>query len=212
MTVDTVDTMPAEPSRPEDIPMEPIWRLSVAQYHEMVRHGILTEDDQVELLEGWLIAKMSKNPPHRISKRLTSKRLNELVPAGWYVEEQEPITTTDSEPEPDIAVIRGDTLNYPDRHPGPGDTAMVVEIADASLGRDRTIKKRAYARAGVPIYWIINLIERTVEVYSQPTGPVERPTYGRRLDHPAGESVPFAIEGRTIGHIPVVDLLPPPAP
>ena len=89
-------------------PPEPIWRLSVEQYHEMIDAGILDEDDPVELLEGWLIPKMPKNPPHSFTTDLTREALAGLLPTGWYVRGQEPITTEDSEPESDVAVIRGD--------------------------------------------------------------------------------------------------------
>lgn len=198
---------------PEDyaVPAEPIWRLTVAQYHEMIRGGILQEDDPVELLEGWLITKMSKNPPHRISTRRVRQRLSRVLPDGWYVDTQEPITTSDSEPESDVAVIRGESEHYADRHPGPGDVALVVEVADASLRRDRSIKLRAYARAGVPVYWIVNLARRTVEVYTTPSGPADQPDYRERSEYREGTLVPFVVDGRTSDHIPVDDLLPPAA-
>src|SRR6476469_4194244 len=83
------------------VPTEPIFRLTVAQYHEMIRRGILAADDPIELLEGWLITKMSKNPPHRIATKKLLRALERLIPSGWYVDSQEPITTIDSEPEPD---------------------------------------------------------------------------------------------------------------
>src|SRR5438128_2201088 len=124
-------------AKPEDF----IWRLSVAQYHEMIQAGILTADDPVELLEGWLVYKMPKNPPHRISVRLTQRALEAVVPAGWYVDAQEPITLADSEPEPDVMIVRGDTRQYRNRHPGAADVALVVEVADTTLERDRGAKK-----------------------------------------------------------------------
>lgn len=74
------------------VPTEPIWRFSVEQYHQMICQGILTEDDPVELLEGWLIPKMPKNPPHRVATKLTRNILEKLVPDGWYVDTQEAIT------------------------------------------------------------------------------------------------------------------------
>src|SRR5262245_43226358 len=95
-------------------PRDLVWRLSVDQYHAMIWGGILTDDDPVELLEGWLICKMSKNPRHRVATRLVRLVLEGIIPEGWYVEAQEPITTTDSEPEPDVAVIRGNTRDYLD--------------------------------------------------------------------------------------------------
>jgi Uma2 family endonuclease len=185
-----------------------VWRLTVEQYHEMIRAGILTEDDPVELLEGWLISKMPKNPPHRVATRLTTKALERIVPAGWYVDQQEPITTRTSEPEPDVVVVRGDTRDYLDRHPGPRDLAMVVEVADTTLERDRTLKKRLYAAAEIPLYWIVNLIEQQVEVYTQPTGEAEPADYRDRQDYRLPDSVSLVIEGEEIARVAVSDLLP----
>src|SRR4051794_35571833 len=143
---------------PAPVPDVPVWPLSVEQYHAMIRTGILTDDTPVELLEGLLIAKMSKNPAHSTAKRLLLQALISLLPAGWFVDEQEPITTADSEPEPDLAVIRGAPRDYRERHPVPHDLVLLIEVSEATLKRDRGRKKRLYARATVPEYWIVNLI------------------------------------------------------
>src|SRR4051794_26456064 len=95
---------PGHAPPPAPVPDEPVWRLSVEQYHAMICAGILTEDHPVELLEGLLIAKMSKNPAHSTAKRLLLQALIGTLPAGWFVDEQEPVTTADSEPEPDLKV------------------------------------------------------------------------------------------------------------
>jgi Uma2 family endonuclease len=158
-----------------DVPTEAIWRLSVAQYHQMIRTGILADDDPVEHLEGWLITKLGKNPPHRFSTETMRELLERMVPAGWYVEAQEPVTAEASEPERDIAVIRGSRRQFADSHPGAADLGLVIEVADSSLTRDRTIRKRIYAGMAIREYWIVNLIDRRVEVYTEPTGPIPRP-------------------------------------
>ena len=133
------------------VPTEPIWQLSIDQYHQMIQSGILTDDDPVELLEGWLVSNMPKNPPHSVATQLTRQVLERFLPAGWHVDTQEPITTDTSEPEPDVTVVRGDRRDYLDHHPGPEDVALLVEVADASLQRDRGSKKRLYARARIPV-------------------------------------------------------------
>jgi len=74
------------------VPTDPIWRLSVEQYHAMIQAGILTEDDPVELLEGWLVTKMPKNPAHRVATRLIRQALEARISADWYVDTQEPIS------------------------------------------------------------------------------------------------------------------------
>ncbi len=194
--------------QPTAVPANLIYRLSVEQYHEMARRGILTEDDPVELLEGWLVIKVTKNPPHRIATHLTRKALEDLLPKGWYVDSQEPITTDDSEPEPDVVVVRGDTREYPDRHPAPTDIAMVVEVADDSLHRDRTLKKRLYARAGIPIYWIVNLLDKRVEVYTQPVVTEKAADYRQQVDYGPSDMIPLIIGGKEVGRMAVRDLLP----
>src|SRR5258708_2070087 len=124
---------PTNPSPGYEVPGVPIFRLSLDQYHHMVQTGILTEDEPVEFLKGWLVVKMSKNPPHRTATGLTRDALTRLLPPGFFLESQDPFTTPDSEPEPDVGVVRGERRQFNDHHPGPGDLALVIEIADTSL-------------------------------------------------------------------------------
>ena len=174
----------------------------------MIRAGVLTEDDPVELLEGWLVQKMPKNPSHRIAKRRTVQALGRGVPPGWFVEEQEPLTTLDSEPEPDVMVVRGASDDYHDRHPSPEDVALIVEVSDTTLSNALVPKKRIYARAAVPIYWLLNLPGRVLEVYSDPTGPSDNPDYRQRMNYGPDQEVSLLINGREVGRIRVSDLLP----
>ncbi|MEG4941595.1 Uma2 family endonuclease [Microcoleus sp. F4-D5] len=190
------------------IPNDLILRLSIEQYHAIIQAGILTDDDSVELLEGWLVFKMPKNPPHRATTRLVRTALENILPPGWYVDSQEPITLSNSEPEPDLVVVRGDTRQYLDRHPGAEDIALIIEVSDTTLQRDRTVKKRIYARAGIAIYWIVNLVEGLVEVYSQPLVEAEKSDYSQRLDFGRSAVIPIIIEGREMGAIAVNSLLP----
>jgi Uma2 family endonuclease len=206
----SVSTQPNTPKFTQTlaVPTEPVWRFSVAQFHQMIRLGILTEDDPVELLEGWIIHKMPKNPPHRAATKLTRNALEEIVPEGWYVDALRTITLLDSEPEPDVVLVRGNTRDYLDRHPGSQDLALVVEIADSTLERDRTSKKRLYARAGIPVYWIVNLPEQKLEVYTEPIDLSQEPTYQQRQDYSLSDEVSVAIEGREVGRLTVQELLP----
>lgn len=195
-------------SEPLAVPTEPVWRLTVEQYHQMIRSGILSDDDAIELLSGWLIPKMPKNPQHRAATKLTRNALEAIAPDGWYVDSQEPITLDDSEPEPDIAIVRGDTRDYLDRHPGAGDLSLVVEVADSTLERDRTLKQRLYGRAGIPVYWIVNLVERQLEVYTQPVELPSGALYQQRQDYSLSDAVEVAIGDRTVGSLRVRDLFP----
>ncbi len=204
----TTHTVIPMANQPVEVSADNIWRLSVEQYHAMIQAGILTEDDPVELLEGWLVTKMSKNPKHRIATRLVRKALEKIISLGWYVDSQEPLTTVDSEPQPDGMVVRGETREYPDRHPGPEDVVLVVEVADSSLQRDRSLKKRLYAAGGIPVYWIVNLLANQIGVYTEPSGPAEKPDYQRQEMYGVTNTVLVVIEGQEIGRLAVQELLP----
>ena len=186
----------------------PIYRLSVAQYQQMARAGILTEEDRVELLEGVLVTKMGKNPPHVWSSCQTQNALLRLVPAGWCVYQEQPLVADESTPEPDGMVVRGRWEDYKGRPPHAAEAVLIVEVADSSLQRDQQEKRRIYARAGIPIYWIINLIGLRIEVYTDPTGPDALPDYRMRRDYGPDDEVPLVIEGREVARLAVRDLLP----
>ncbi len=187
-------------------PPEP-WRLSVEQYHAMAKQGILADDDRVELLEGLLVAKMTVSPAHHRTTHRVQDALRKRVPEGHYVASPSSVTLLTSEPEPDVIVVRGSNDDYADRHPGPADVVLVVEVSDTSLRSDQGFKKMIYAKSSLPVYWIVNLIDRRVEVYSDPTGPAERPDYRHHDDFSEAESVPLGIEGREVGQIPVRSVL-----
>ena len=181
----------------------PLWRFSVAQYHAMIRKGILVDGDPVELLDGLLVRKMTKNPPHRLATERTRRVLDAILPKGWHTQVQEVIALPTSEPEPDVMVVRGELDDYPDRHPGPVDVELVVEVADASLSQDQGFKKRLYAEATVALYWIINLVDRRLEVYTEPTGPASEPDYQAHRDFSPEDRVALVLNGREAGRIQV---------
>lgn len=210
MAMTAIATQPASLTTESNsvVPIELIWRLSVEQYHAMIQAGILTEDDPVELLEGWLVTKMPKNPKHSLATQLIQEALTRLLFPGWHVNVQEPVTTGDSEPEPDVLVVRGDRRQYTDRHPGPREVALIVEVADSSLRRDQVLKKRLYAAAGILVYWVVNLPEARIEVYTDPSGPAEQPDYRQRRDYAQSDMVPVILDGVEIGRLPVHELLP----
>jgi Uma2 family endonuclease len=184
-----------------------MYRFSVKQYHRMIANGVLREDDRVELLDGWIVSKMTHNPPHDTAVDLAQTEIALVLPQRWRVRVQSAITLATSEPEPDVAVVRGPARRYARVHPRPKDIALLVEVADTSLLEDRLIKGRLYARARIPFYWIINLIESIVEVYAEPKGG-KSPTYAKRRDFGSKDSVPVVIEEREIAEIAVRTLLP----
>jgi hypothetical protein len=192
----------------DGLPPFPVLRLSVERYHQMARAGILDEDDRVELLEGWLVTKMTHYPPHDATISVILEALQRLLSANWKVRVQSSITTADSEPEPDLAVVRGPARRYFDRHPGPADIGLVIEVADSSLARDRR-KAKTYARAGLSTYWLVNLIDEQVEVFTQPSGDGEAASYRDNRVLRRGGELALALDGVELGRLPIDDLLPP---
>ncbi|MGC1720075.1 MAG: Uma2 family endonuclease [Isosphaeraceae bacterium] len=194
-----------------------VYRITVDQYDRMVESGVLAEDDPVQLLGGILVRQMPKYPRHVFPTEETRNRLEPIVPAGWYVRQEGPVRIPAfDEPEPDVAVARGNSRTYRKHHPGPKDIALVVEVAatKGSLNQARVEKMSAYARAGIPVYWIINLtrtggIPRAgsgrVEVYTRPT---RTRGYRDHLEYKSREQVPVVIDGREVGRIAVADLFP----
>jgi Putative restriction endonuclease len=188
-------------------PPYPVRKFTVDEYHRLIQVGVLTEDDPVELLEGWIVPKMPRNTPHDVCIDKSQDALRAHLPAGWRLRVQSAITTADSEPEPDFAIVLGPAERYLPHHPLTADIATLIEVADSSLARDRE-KKRIYGSAGIATYWIINLVDAQVEVYSEPTGTDPAPGYRQRQDYKASDTVPLVILGKEVGRIAVRDLLP----
>jgi len=189
-------------------PPLPVARFSVEQYHGMIEAGVFDESDRVELVEGWIVPKIPQPPKHSSACDLLEEFLRALLPAGWYVRSEKPITLPDSEPEPDIAVTRGRPGEYVRRHPGPGDVALVVEVSRSSVAGDLLLKPRVYARAGVVEYWVVNTVKREIEVFADPAPALTPPRYRHRQKHPRRDSIPFGLEGKVRGHVAVADVFP----
>ena len=183
-------------------------RFSVDEYHRMIDAGILTDEDKVELLEGYVVLKMPRNPPHDGTIDLVSGCLGAILPAGWFLRIHQALTLGDSEPEPDIAAVRGSRRAYLQRHPSAADVSLIVEVANTSLDRDRDDKTRIYARAGIPWYWIVSLSDARVEVYSQPSGPGTAPAYAHHQACKAGDPISLVLDGTIVGTVTTTDLLP----
>jgi Uma2 family endonuclease len=160
--------------------------ITVEQYHEMVRHGILPEDGTVELLRGVLVRKdrsgpgedpMGHSPLHKLVISLLSALAARINSPQCHVQIQLPVSCPpDGEPEPDASIVRGVPRDYSDRIPGAADISCVIEVAHSSLERDREDKLPIYAAAAIQQYVLINLANRSVEVYSDPDPAIQ--TYG----------------------------------
>jgi len=141
------------------------WRR--VEYERLVDLGLFEPGERLELLDGILVVREPQNAPHATAMRAVQEALRRAFGAGWDVRPQLPVALDDdSEPEPDVAVVPGSYRDYRGAHPSR--PALVVEIADATVTADRR-KGGLYARAGVPEYWIVNLMDEVLEVYRRPT-------------------------------------------
>lgn len=183
----------------------PLYRLSLEQYEAMVESGAFSARDRFHLINGYLVAKMTQNDAHCTADDLCGAALSRVIPSGWYVRPAKPIRLPSqvSKPEPDRCVVRGTIRDYSQRSPEPADVALVIEIADSSLGEDRKLA-RIYGGSGIPAYWIVNLVDRQVEVYTLPYPD----GYHSREDFIYGQSLPVVLDGAEVGRIAVADILP----
>jgi len=198
----------AAPYTPTFLNDASIPRFSVARYQQMIEAGSLTSEDKVELLENYLVLKMPRNPPHDGTIDLIDETLSSVVRRGWRLRCQLTVVLSDSQPEPDFAIARGDSRMYMKRHPTPADVGLIIEVANTSLLRDQRDKARIYARGNIVCYWIVNLDDRRIEVHTQPSGPCDSPSYASVVNYGSADSVPLVLDGATIATIPVSDLLP----
>ena len=148
---------------------------SIADYHQMIEAGILDEDDRVELLEGKIVCMSPQRPFHAASVQRSANHLYELLRRRAYIRVQLPVILgNDSEPEPDLAVVRFDANEYSFRHPEPPDIYLLIEVADSTIAKDRNQKARIYAKNRVLEYWILDLQKRQVYVFRQPEESIYR--------------------------------------
>jgi Uma2 family endonuclease len=196
------------PPRKRKTHFDPEFRFTVAQYQEMIRGGIFAPDDRVELLDGKVVNKVARNPPHDVTLGLTQKEIERICEPDWVARAQMAVVLGGkSQPEPDIAVVRAPLTSYFKQHPLAKDIEMIVEVADSSLLDDRRAKAPIYAGARIPWYWIVNVQEKIVEAYSDPKSGAA-PAYRKHMDYKAGEKIPVVLDGNIVGRIEVAKLFP----
>ncbi|MFO0803705.1 MAG: Uma2 family endonuclease [Gemmataceae bacterium] len=189
---------------PFQSPIAGLHRLTVKQYHKMIADGVFAQDERIELIEGYLVEKAVQDPLHASSIQAVDVAVRSIAPPGWCSRVQLPITLTRSEPEPDFVLACGTWRDYATTHPSPDEVGLVVEVANTSLEFDRTDKLRIYARAGLPTYWIVNLVDGQIEVFEQPSGA----DYTSHKTYRRGDAVPLTLDGTVVGTIPAANLLP----
>ena len=143
------------------------------EFERATSMGVFGPDERLELLEGEIIAKMSQNAPHSASLFKTHKRLDRIFAEHFMVRNQMPLMLGErNKPEPDVAVVAGSVDDFLTLHPT--SAVLTVEISDTTLTTDRDVKAQIYARAGIPEYWIVNLVDRLIEVHRQPAAMAEQ--------------------------------------
>lgn len=190
--------------------IEQAHRITVAQFHRMIDLGLLGEDPKVELIEGVIVAKMTKNSPHITSTDLIQALFGRIVPAGFFVSMGNPLTIVerDSEPEPDVQVFRGAIRDYTGRRRTQRDAALVIEVSDSTYRMDRYRKWVTYAGAGVPVYWIVDVRRNLLEVHTAPKGEGKGAIYGSTQVFEREDQVPLILDGREVARFAAGEILP----
>jgi Uma2 family endonuclease len=201
------EVLPQSEERLEDDVKSGLHLWTRAEYHRMAELGLF-DDRRVELLDGRIWNMAPQLTPHATCVRRAARKLREIFGTDCLVEPQLPVTLGDgSEPEPDIAVIPGLPEDYLHEHPTPHQILLLVEVSDSTLRKDRGQKAQAYARAGIVDYWIVNLVDRRLEAYRDPTP--EGIYQSIRLLGPERSLAPLHAPDK---EILVAELLPPLAP
>ena len=187
-------------------------RITVDEYHRMAEAGIFGPEPRLELLEGVLVDKMTKNPPHIVVTDLLDNLFHRLLPegSGYCTSMGNPVTIEDrhGELEPDAMILRGNPRDYTSRTRTPADAALVIEVANTSYAYDRYSKWVTYAGARVPIYWIVDLGRRRLETHSEPAGQGETAYYGLTQILGQDDEVALVLDGREIARFAVREILP----
>ncbi len=184
------------------------YRLTVEQFEKMIDAGVFPDRPRVELLGGVLFRNMTKNDPHNFAVGFMGSVLNRLLEPAWLAQEEKPVILGKFwRPEPDIAVIRGPRERYRKRAPRNEDPGLLIEVCDATYSKDRGIKYRGYAAAGVGTYWIVNLPQKRIEVYSQPSGQGKTAAFQEAKSYGTNGEVPLILDGQERGRIAVNDVV-----
>lgn len=183
--------------------------LTVEEFDCAWAQGVYGPEERLELIEGEVIQKVSpQESPHATGVRLCDKATNRIFGSGYDVRTQLPLRLGPrSKPEPDVAVVAGEIRDYAREHPQTA--VLVIEISDSTLAYDRGVKASLYARAGIADYWIVNLVDRVLEVHRLPAPIAEMPLgHGYRSVTRFAEDESVAPLHAPTSSIAVADLLP----
>jgi Uma2 family endonuclease len=144
--------------------------LTVKDYHQMGETGIFDPDERIELLSGQIIKKPVKGPSHSAAVKRIDRILRSKLGNSVLVQLQDPVQLDNySEPEPDVALLVPNPTDYEDHHPTAADVYLIIEVSDSTLSRDCEFKADLYARSGIVDYWVLDLSNRQLRVFREPT-------------------------------------------
>ena len=179
------------------------FRIDLDRYHRAIEHGVLTESDPVELIEGRLLEKMPIGERHANCVDLLIEYFFPRYNKQYRCRAQNPMTIGEfSEPEPDFALVDRERYAAHSGKPIPADVPLIVEVSDSTLDFDRSVKARLYATAGIPEYWIINLRNDTLELHTRPDAASG--DYGSVIRYGLDQTVPSPF----CGEVSVAELIP----
>ncbi len=186
-----------------------VYRLTADQVFRMVECGILPEGGNIELWDG-VLYKMTRSEIHSVVVVLIARAIRKLLPNGYHEREEKPFKFGEhSLPEPDVAIVRGDLLDFLPNPPTLSHLAVVVEVSLTSASEDIGKRLRRYAEVGIPFYWIADVARGSVSIHSRPQTAGKTSIYSSRETFLPGESFPVVIDGTEVGRIAVDDLFPP---
>jgi len=182
-------------------------RFTVDDYYAMADAGVFAPDERVELLDGEILTMPPIGPPHVGTVNQMNSLFVRALGSRAVVQIQGPVRlSNDSEPQPDIAILRPRGDFYRSRHAGPADVFALIEVADSSIGYDSGRKLKAYARSAIAEYWLVDLQAERIQIHRHPAGE----QYRNRVTVQRGEIVAF--EAFPEDHFVVVDVLGAPGP
>ena len=147
-----------------------IKRWTIRDYHQMAELGILDPRERTELITGQIILMAPKGTAHVTALQLFADLLRDHIGGSALVRTQDPIQLDPfSEPEPDLVIVKGTVLDYAREHPGPAQIQLVIEISDSTLQQDCQIKDKLYAQAGIIDYWVLDVRDRQLHLFREPT-------------------------------------------
>jgi Uma2 family endonuclease len=190
-----------------DVPYD----LTIDLFSRMIESGLIPQDRRVFLRDGRLYEKMAKTKAHGYVGAAVTRAVDRRLPDGWSLwPESTVVLNPTNAPLPDFAVIRGgNPLDFaaPERYPEAGDVGLLIEVAVTSLRADLTTALEHYARAGIPAYWVVDVLGRRILVHTEPRVVDGKGQYARVETYRPGQSLPLVLDGQEVALIPFDELL-----